>query len=417
MQKLRNARLYGEGLLTIVAPELRERYNACLVDIGLTPTELVRFTIDGAGWSPEIAFEKGDPDYLGQSDTNRVAIIVSPDQRHKPLYSPKFSFEREILRLYFDSFSEQVADITTDSALWLEFDMGLSQLRTPLDLLLVDTVNVRSYVIGDVLKQAAEQRALCQRFLHGNETWFSDELRQEIIASAKQYGDLRERRAEVPEMVFGETRQFHTTVLGGVFVFRGLTKCGNVLVTEDPKQARKAPPEGTGVYSIPNPSWQRVLREEGLLQNDLGIFRTQPGELRYLQECLLVDAVSKQDPRVSLEKLTAARKQTLVSKCREAIPEEYFELERLGKRLARADERKLPSVEPELSILMSRPNPDLGEHAQAVLWQLICGICPLDVVKLYLYDKAGFYRNYQEWPENKKCWALGAIQRRLQRGC
>lgn len=415
MEKLRKSKLYGGGLVPVAVPGLRERYNACLADIGLAGTELVRFTVDGAGWSPEIAAEKQDPDYLGQSETNRLAIIVSPDQCGKPLYAPKFSFEREILHKYFDLYSEQIADITTDAALWIEFDFGLSQLRSPLDLLLIDHVNVRTYVIGEILKQASEQRELCQRFLSVGEAWFNDELRQQIIDSANQFGDLRQRRVDISEMAFTDTRQFHCRAFGGVFVFRGLKHRENVVIVEDAKQARKSPPRQTDFYSIPNPSWRRSLHEEGILGTDFSVLKEHPEELLYLQECLLVDAVSMQDPKVPFERLTAARKQTLVHKHERYIPKEYFELERLAKSLERAGSRQMPDPESDLHIFMSHPSPNLPPNVQALVWQLISKVCRFDVAKLYKYDKPAFYVQYQDWPENKQRWAVAVIQRRLQR--
>jgi hypothetical protein len=415
MERLTKAGLYGEGLVSVYAKEVRDRYNACLEDIGLARTELERFSIDGSGWSPEISYEKNDPGYLGQSETNRVAIVISPDQKGKPLYQPMFSFERDMLDRYFEANLEQVADITTDAALWIEFDQGLSQFRSPLDLLLIDRFDVRTHLIGGVSGEADQQRALCQRFLSNGEAWFSELLREQIIESARKCGDLRQRRVGITDMVFSDTRHFHCRALGGVFVFRGLKNRENLLITEDPEAAREEPPQGTELLSIMNPAWLKTLRDEGIVQTDLKVFKQRPDELAYLQECLLADAVSKVDPEAPLEKMTAARKKTLVHRHRREMPAEYFELERLGKILERPGSMRVIRVEPDVEVFLSYPSPDLPQQVQALVWQLLCKVCPVDVAKLYLYDKAQFYEEYQHWPENKRRWAVGAIQRRLRR--
>ncbi len=56
---LENKLIYGR-LLEIMQPHLIERYNKALAGFGLPQTELDRFNIDMAGFSPEIADFGGD---------------------------------------------------------------------------------------------------------------------------------------------------------------------------------------------------------------------------------------------------------------------------------------------------------------------------------------------------------------------
>ena len=55
--------LYEQQLLEISSPELVKRYNEGLEALGLKPTKLSSFHIDGRGWSPEISLEQNE-DYL-----------------------------------------------------------------------------------------------------------------------------------------------------------------------------------------------------------------------------------------------------------------------------------------------------------------------------------------------------------------
>lgn len=57
MKKLRNAGLFGGDMVTL-SGSLAKRYNECLAMLGVTPTKLKIFSIDGIGWSPELAVEK-----------------------------------------------------------------------------------------------------------------------------------------------------------------------------------------------------------------------------------------------------------------------------------------------------------------------------------------------------------------------
>ena len=57
MNKLKAANLYQSELIP-VSGKLVERYNQCLLKLGFEATKLKSFSIDGIGWSPEIAEEK-----------------------------------------------------------------------------------------------------------------------------------------------------------------------------------------------------------------------------------------------------------------------------------------------------------------------------------------------------------------------
>ena len=57
MQKLRDANLYNSDLLRVSGSQV-QRYNRCLEQLGIKPTTLKTFSIDGMGWSPEIAEKK-----------------------------------------------------------------------------------------------------------------------------------------------------------------------------------------------------------------------------------------------------------------------------------------------------------------------------------------------------------------------
>ena len=93
MEKLKAAGLFG-GALVSVSGSLITRYNGCLAMLGVTPTKLERFTIDGMGWSPEVAEEKGENYYLNIGEANSNAIIITPEQKDKPVHMPFHSFDQ-----------------------------------------------------------------------------------------------------------------------------------------------------------------------------------------------------------------------------------------------------------------------------------------------------------------------------------
>ena len=84
--------LFGGGLALINTPRGVAMYNEALKGLGIEPTGLKTFQIDGIGWSPEISTEKGNRAYLTHGNANQIGIIVTPDQYRKPIHFPSNTF-------------------------------------------------------------------------------------------------------------------------------------------------------------------------------------------------------------------------------------------------------------------------------------------------------------------------------------
>ena len=66
-------------------PHLVERYNHALEAFGLPKTKRSTFRVDATGFSPEIAEEFKDEQYLDPLGVNRRFIIVTPEQALQPV--------------------------------------------------------------------------------------------------------------------------------------------------------------------------------------------------------------------------------------------------------------------------------------------------------------------------------------------
>jgi hypothetical protein len=91
MDLLRDNELIYGRLLRIEEPHLIERYNKALVAFGLKPTQLAEFEIDRTGFSPQVADELGDPQYLDPNEVNRRFVILTPAQIDLPVVHTAFS--------------------------------------------------------------------------------------------------------------------------------------------------------------------------------------------------------------------------------------------------------------------------------------------------------------------------------------
>ena len=231
MERLIRDGLFGAGLVAIDTPKLVGRYNACLQQLGIAPTGLTSFRIDGLGWSPEIARDKGDIRYLCAGIANPMGVIVSPSQRGKPIYSPFNSYDRRMLDAYFDRYHQTIADITATTYLGLDIDQELTRYETPRDLLLVRYIVVRS-VAGGLFDAARAQGALVERFMADDLAWFDPRLRAALVGM-RASGAISAIAASRSRRLRFDVWTFHTQAFGGVFVLRCLKSGGTMLLVED----------------------------------------------------------------------------------------------------------------------------------------------------------------------------------------
>jgi len=413
MEKLQEAKLYGNGLVEIDSPEIIARYNLCLDSLGLPQTRLPRFRIDGVGWSPEVAAELDNPHYLSHGDASPLAILLTPDQHGKPVYLPYYSYQRQLMREYWSRYAREIADLTSQAGICIELDHGISRHKSPLDLLLLQDVTVRTTVPGQLLQGFNEQRALIAEFSSSNDAWFNADLREAIIRSAKQYGDLRSHHFLIPEWTFTQTDFFRTSAFGGLFVLRGLHRYKNVLIHEDPDLNVQGDSPGTTTFALNDRRWLRLLFEEGALRVNSNNPKKLREDVRRLKECILADAACIADPQLDFTSLNAPQRKGLANRLGRALPDDYHDLERVELMLDGTDLVDTSRFPIDVQYLLCQPSPDLPHDQRKVLGQLLARYRPNDIWRLYRHNKHCFYEQYQEWAPSKKNWAIQLIKHHL----
>lgn len=412
LKRLEEAKLYGAGLVAVDTHVLVQRYNEALESLGIEPTRLTRFMIDGVGWSPEIAAEKSNELYLCHGLANPMGIIVSPDQEKKPIYVPFNSYNRRLMRAYFERHAQAVADITTTSAMALEFDTDLAIVENPFDLLLVDYVVVRSYA-GRLIEAVKEQKELVRRFKEEPLGWFDGDTRDRIIANGKLYGDLRYRQVEIPDFRFDDLRSFHTRMFGGMYVFRsgeGSEERDFLVVENRELYEKEGGQERENVYGIHEPELVDRLSREDLVEINRAWYKEYPEELDKRREHLVVDTLYCEDPGVDYLSLSRPQRKRCIVALKEKLPAVYTELERFSRRLAQGRVASCHDTSRDLQLLLMRPKDDARNSLKDVLWKLVCKLQTIpDMLQLYKADKNEFFQQYRTWPEGKRAWAVKVI--------
>ncbi len=411
MDKLKEANLYRSELIP-VSGKLVERYNKCLVKLGFTETKLKSFSIDGIGWSPEIAEEKKELLYLNNGEANPHGIIISPLQKGKPVYLPYHTFDRDMMQQIFKVYNDKIKDITRDSAICIDFDQGIDAFYEPLDVLKYKTVHINFHLMDNLYHQQNEQLELIEKFNQGNN--FIDEgIHAELLNSAKMYGDLRHRNLELPALDFSVT-SFYTRAFGGVYVLRDFIT--PIVVFEDEtwyKEAIKDTNYEVLIYYIEQPELMDKLRDHVIIEYNLeAVVKTKRYERIKkfeMSQCLkntqhpIKDILN--DPilyKSYLNKLDIESRKRVMS------------VERYLEKLETSNQFKIADiVDFKLFEALHQPHSSLDAKHQDLIWKLLVNVSAKDVLFWYWYDKEAFYECFKTWDDSLKDWAIETISNNI----
>ncbi|GGG04567.1 hypothetical protein GCM10011344_01190 [Dokdonia pacifica] len=407
MKKLKEAGLYG-GALVPVSGSLAQRYNECLAMLGVAPTALTNFAIDAMGWSPEIATEKGENYYLNIGEANTNAIIISPEQRYKPVHMPSHSFDRDLMEAVFAANNRIIRDITKDAAICVHIDQKIDAFYEPFDLLRYDTITVTFDILNQLDVKQAEQNELIATFQEGN-NFINRELHKKLIENAKKYGDLRHRKLTIDPLPL-KVSSFYTRAFGGVFVLKDFIT--DIMIFEDKAVFDKA------------------ITDTG---HDVALFHKDHDELidKLVKDFIIDNDLKKASKSKRFDRI---KKHRFMEHSKEAthsfveILDSHFLFKKYITSLDIEVQKQLNGVELffQKSIInkeikqedyidtvyykaLHQPHSSLEEEQAELIWKLLIKMQPIDPLHLYWYDKAQFYEAYQTWPDTYQDWVIQGI--------
>ncbi|HIE45441.1 MAG TPA: hypothetical protein EYP87_04590 [Flavobacteriaceae bacterium] len=407
MKKLKQANLYQPDAIK-VSGFLVERYNKCLSLLGIMPTKLTDFTIDGKGWSPEIATEKNTIHYLNNGDANSYAIIISPHQKDKWIFEPFHSFDKDLMDLIFSTYGDEIKNITRESALTIDFNQGIDVFYETFDLLKYKNIKIYFNLINDLKSIQKEQQNLVVTFNEGNN--FVDEiLHQKILKSVKKYGDLRTRNLDL-EPINYTVNSFYTKAFDGVFVFKDFPS--PILVFESEKWRNQA---------IKNTTYDVIIfhiKDSELLEK-LSSYDAINYNLKKIVETERYKRIKKHIFS-QLFKETANPMKDILSNVN--LFKNYLnKLDLDARKYLMCVERYLEKSNLDNSVeittfiyrdileSMYKPHSSLLDNEKELMWKLLVKVAPKDPYNMFVKDKNTFYKHYQEWDKSYQDWVIEQI--------
>jgi hypothetical protein len=411
MQKLKDANLYRSELIP-VSGILVERYNKCLKTLGFKETKLKSFSIDGVGWSPEVAEEKEDMQYLNHGDANPHGIIISPLQKGKPVYLPFHSFDREMMQHVFRTHGQKINDITRDSAICIDFDQDIDVFYEPLDVLKYDDVSITFRLIDNLEQIQKTQLKLVDKFKTGN-NFIDEDLHQQLLDSATTYGDLRDRDLVLNSLRFS-TGSFFTRAFDGVYLLRDFIK--PIVIFESKavyKEAIKDTIHDVLIYHISQPELVDKLKDHIIIECDLESIVKTPNYDRIKKYELAQFLKDTQHPIKDILTNNILFKSYL-NKVDVKTRKQVMGVELYLEKLERSNAFKVEDmVEQSLYFALHQPHSSLSAGHRDLIHKLLINIAPKDVLFLYWYDKEQFYRSYLTWDDSFKDWVIERIRNNI----
>lgn len=411
---LQDLGLYGKGLLLVKDPIQVERYNQCLIEIGVEPTQLKEFSIDGIGYSPEIALEKDNKDYLSHEGiSNPYAILLSPEQEGLPIYRPYYSFYRNLMDEMFRTFRGQITDITLHTAIYIDFDEGHTKISSAHELLFIEGLVLKFHVIGPIINAAKRQRELVT-LLSQEDNWSDNELIEELKQNLSEHGKMTYQRIQLTEFPFMDMRSFYTGAFGGAYVFRDIDSDKQIIIHVDTANANRME-NGHVEYRFGDVDLYDRLYEHGIIELRPNYYTKGASveKLERLAECLFVDAVTKTDNTTDILKITESQRKQRAIKLIEqgTLSPVYDELMNLTQLAQLKRKKEISNVSPALQKILMHPHKGVKDSSRIVVHRLLAHLLPIDVLELYTYARDTFFEIYVTWPQNKQAWAAAYLKK------
>ncbi len=398
MDLLRDNELIYGRLLPIDQPHLIDRYNKALVAFGLPPTRLKSFEIDRSGFSPEIAEELGDPHYLDPNEVNRRFIILTPAQQDLPVVHTAFSNTSQLLYEFFEKNRRAIDALTIKDVIYGEIEDAVSRVEDIEDLISIGQVEFRVLSAADVLGKAAELGKLVDRLKQEPDAWRNDAMLERMVELAKVCGDIREN-ALVPDQVIFRHNAFWTSHFGGLYVF---VDPDMTTVVSDPAAPgfRRSRPWQVSYLSIRDADRVfRFLARSGRIDLPRASWIEPSGYLEHRAEMAVRELIRQTEPDRDLGGVDKVWLQNWIHNHADVMERDgVFPFLNAAKReIAQLGHLRIEEVFPQHRFLVVRAKPD---HPDAWLTnRLISDFVPADFVSRYVFNKQGFYKDFEGWSE------------------
>lgn len=409
MKRLLEAELIYGRLLTVNEPHLIARYNKALKGFGLPETRLAEFNIDMTGFSPEVAEELNDEDYLDPHRVNRRFIILTPEQENLPVVHTGFSNTAGLMHEFFTANARAISAITIKDALYGEIEDSVATVDHIEDLLSINEVNFRVHSAEDILGKASELRSLADKLVSQPDAWRDDDLLTRMVDLAKLTGDIRQNTLVPDKLVFRHDA-FWANHFGGVFVFHD-GRNSTVICSSTVPGFRKARP--WQVSYIDSDDYETIygfLARTKRIQLPQASWIEDSGLYEHRLKMILIGLAAANDPNFDPAKADMVWLQTWAHMNARIVADDgsFPVLSEMYRVATTTGQVRMKDIAARYRFLLIRAEPDHPD--QWLVNRLLSQMQPFDFVSRYIFDKQGFYEAYEGYSEKFRDYVVKTLE-------
>ena len=410
-----HALMYG-SMAQVDQPHLIERYNHALEAFGIPKTKRTSLRLDATGFSPEVAEDLQNEQYLDPRGVNRRFIIVTPEQAQVPVVNINFSATIDFMRNFYRHNSEAVKILTLKDVIYGEIENSTYKIDDIDDILAIKRVKFQLNTHGKLLEKSERLTELMTRFRTEEDSWKDNALIHSILELAKECGDTRYNQI-VPRHLSFAANSFWTKHFGGVYVFHD--KDDKAVVIGNLARQKQDQSQREGDRFIPMKNRRTVfnfLRKTKRIEPINLNWLKRSGMLETRLDLFIRDQIARREPERPLAYLSSTDIKNWLHDNIGALrkqPEFRLYSELRSMSLNRDDDDDDDDdddefdFEPELELMAVRGNPN---HPDCDLVnRFLAEYVPFDFLTRFIVNKPAFYLDYGAMSEQQKEHAIEVI--------
>ena len=401
--------LTQERLMRIESPHLIERYNRALKDLCDFTTELELFHIDCSGYSPEIAKECGDPDYLNVNGINKKFILVSVHQQNYPIVRAHFSTTIWIIKAFIRQNFNAIVALTARDALYGELENNIFKVQSLEDVLSIRHIDVLVDTHRELISTAHAYTEETKRLLALDEdAWIDPNTFKRLLSIAENL-DVEQPSVLIPAITQFEQSIFYSKHCGGMYVFHPVSEAHKaVVIPLDQSREEELETLGVRVISATNPvEVYRFLTHEDLIEPLSGqALIDMRNRLKQKQRNVVLEqlfTIQNSEPR----HVTDSYLKRYIEQNFSALPDDFHHLYELGRML---DLNKPVDENIGVFYTCKVAENDFAEHHAAVLNHLISYFTPHSHIRCFAYNRDLFRERLQHSKAAKQRMIMAFIE-------
>jgi hypothetical protein len=425
MEKTYNSELneiiYRE-LLVIGSKTLIERYNKALEKLTGKRTSLNLFHIDRSGYSPEIALEFEDNDYLDTFGINKKFIIVSLAQKDLPVIRSHFSSTGEFLKEFIDDNHECILTLSALDSIYGELENNIHRIESIQDVVNADTVQLHIETPKQLVDTAHHLNEKISKLKSsGIESWLNDSFLLEISDLAKKTGNIK-HNSIIPKIIDYTKSAYYTSHFGGLYIFKDLSKSSLskdseifIIYMDKDKVGSTESKEITFIDGSNTQDVYEFLKSKKLIDDLVKEELHDRKDKMIMKKYQVIADHLSVSGNMDLNILNRFNIKSIINENFNTLPEVFHQLYHLVSNIDR-DKHVIEKSDETLFYTCKVREENLSRSHIDLVNHLISNYTPYSYLRMINYNHSLFVKSFETWNTSKRKYVIRYLQQHIDIG-